>query len=128
MNKCPECGKPTDNELRACKGHCSYLRMTGHDEIIIGDIKTTMSCNCCDDCRELCHQDMMEEYKDIKIMKAKDLITQLQKLDPEGELELVANTNDGYAYTVWSADKGICNEGILSDEGEVNCIVLDATT
>lgn len=61
-------------------------------------------------------------------MKTKELIAQLQKVDPEGELELVANTNDGYAYTVWSADKGICNEGILSDEGEVNCIVLDATT
>lgn len=61
-------------------------------------------------------------------MKTKDLIAQLQKLDPEGELELVANTNDGYAYTVYSADRGNCDQGILSDEGEVNCIVLDATT
>ena len=61
-------------------------------------------------------------------MKTKDLIAQLQKEDPTGELELVANTNDGYAYNVWSAARGICNAGILSDDGDVNCIVLDATT
>lgn len=68
MENCGECGKPTENEMMACKGHCSYLRMTGHPESLIGDIKLTRSCNCCDACRELCHQSFMEEYTD-KIYK-----------------------------------------------------------
>lgn len=67
MNFCPECGNPTDNDMRACKGHCSYLRMTGHDEGMIGDIGMTLTCNCCEDCRELCHESLMNEYTNYSI-------------------------------------------------------------
>ena len=61
-------------------------------------------------------------------MKTKKLIAILQDLDPEGEQELVAKTNDGYAYNICGADLGTCNEGVIVEDQDVNCIILDATT
>lgn len=60
-------------------------------------------------------------------MKTKKLIELLQKLDPEGEQEVVAKANDGYAYDIFGAEEGNCAEGIIDDEGEVNCIIIDAS-
>jgi len=60
-------------------------------------------------------------------MKTKEIIKALQNLDPEGEQEVVVKCNDGYAYDIFGAEQGNCTEGIIDDEGEVNCIIIDAS-
>lgn len=59
-------------------------------------------------------------------MKTKELIQKLQELDPSGELEVVAETNDGYAYNVFGGKVGGCMEGIVNDENN-DVLILDAT-
>ena len=51
-------------------------------------------------------------------MKTKELIQKLQELDPSGELEVVAETNDGYAYNVFGGKVGGCMEGIVNRSEE----------
>jgi len=62
----------------------------------------------------------------INNMKTKELIQKLQELDPSGELEVVAETNDGYAYNVFGGKVGGCMEGIVNDENN-DVLILDAT-
>ena len=59
-------------------------------------------------------------------MNTKELIEKLQELDPSGELEVVAETNDGYAYNVFGGQVGGCMEGIVNDENK-DVLILDAT-
>lgn len=61
-------------------------------------------------------------------MKTKDLIKKLQTLDPKGNHDLVAKSNDGYVYDIFGADLGTANEGIIEDDdSNPNCIILDAS-
>ncbi len=60
MDKCDECGGPTDNEYRACKGACSQEIHYGGD---LMDTRFLMSCNCCETCRWLCHDSFMESLE-----------------------------------------------------------------
>jgi len=62
---CPECGKETSNEFSACKGACTQQRVQGVPEHLIGGVEI-MSCDCCDDCRELCYQSFMDELIEIE--------------------------------------------------------------
>lgn len=59
---CDECGKTTDNEFRPCAGAVAEERSQNVPEPI--DCKGLASCNCCESCRDKCHEDWMKEnYK-----------------------------------------------------------------
>lgn len=58
---CEDCGGETENEGSACKGACSQARHYGED---VFDTKGLMTCNCCDDCREKCHESFMQSVAD----------------------------------------------------------------
>jgi hypothetical protein len=58
--------------------------------------------------------------------KTKELIQELMKADPSGELEVVfLSPEDGWAYDADYAEKGHCNQGrVDEDNDDINCVII----
>lgn len=61
METCCNCGKDSENEDRPCAGAVAEEREQNVPEPLIG--QGLQTCNCCDNCRSLCHNSWMEENK-----------------------------------------------------------------